>query len=169
MNTQVQIQAIYQYPDDLLAGLRGLKEAGIEIMAVHTPVANHEIAAFMKEKPSPIRFFTLFGGTLGVLTGFGLSIYTAWQWKFIVGGKPPIAPAPYVIEGFEFCILFSVLFNLAGFLLLTRLPRRKLPAYYDPRVSEDRFSVLVSCTTAQCGKINKLLREAGAEEVNALN
>ena len=122
----------------------------------------------MEEKPSLIRYFTLAGGILGILTGFGLSVYTAWQWKFVVSGKPPVPTVPYVIESFEFCILLAVFLNLAGVLFLTRLPKRSLPAYYDPRMTKDRFSVLVSCPDPKREEISILLHEAGAEEVHVI-
>ena len=169
MNNQVNLQAIFVYLDDLLRALQALKERKLDIRAVHSPAPNHEIEAFMNERPSMIRYFTLTGGILGILTGFGLSVYTAWQWKFVVSGKPPIPTVPYVIESFEFCILLAVFLNLAGVLLLTRLPKRTLPAYYDPRVTEDRFSVLVSCPDAEREQISTLLQEAGAEEIHVIS
>jgi len=168
MNDHVQLQAVFAYLDDLLGALRALKERKLDIRAVHSPAPNREIEAFMAEKPSPVRYFTLTGAILGILTGFGLSVYTAWQWKFVVSGKPPVPTVPYVIESFEFCILFGVLLTLAGMLLLGRLPKRSLPAYYDPRVTEDRFSVLVNCPAGEREEIGALLREAGAEEINVI-
>jgi hypothetical protein len=168
MSKQVCLQAIFVYLDDLLGALRALKERKLDIRAVHSPAPNREIGELMEEKPSPIRYFTLAGGILGILTGFGLSVYTAWQWKFVVSGKPPIPTVPYVIESFEFCILLSVFLNLAGVLLLTRLPKRSLPPYYDPRVTEDRFSVLVKCPAAVREEISTLLQKAGAEEINVI-
>jgi len=169
MNDHVQLQAIFVYLDDLLGALRALKERKLDIRAVHSPAPNHEIEVFMNERPSLIRYFTLAGGLLGILTGFGLSVYTAWQWKFVVSGKPPIPTVPYVIESFEFCILFGVLLNLAGLLLLVRLPKRNLPSHYDPRVTEDRFSVLVSCQDMEREQIRVLLHEAGAEEIHVIS
>jgi len=169
MHSHVRLQAIFVYLDDLLRALRSLKDRQLTIHAVHSPVPNHEIAALMADRASPVRYITLAGGILGIVTGFSLSVYTAMQWRFLVSGKPPVPRVPYVIESFEFCILFAVLFNVIGLLLLTRLPRFGLPASYDPRVTEDRYSVLVSCTPAQREEISRLLRENGAEEVNVVS
>jgi Ni/Fe-hydrogenase subunit HybB-like protein len=168
-NQGVQLQAIFVYLDNLLHALRALKAKKFDIRAVHSPAPNREIEALMKERPSLVRYFTLTGGILGILTGFGLSVYTAWQWKFVVSGKPPVPTVPYVIESFEFCILLAVFLNLAGLLLLTRLPKRSLPSYYDPRVTEDRFSVLVSCPAPERDQISTLLHEAGAEEIHVIS
>lgn len=168
MKGTVQLQAIFAYLDDVLAALQVLQKKKITVPAVHSPVPNQEIANLTTKKQSPIRFITLCGGILGIMSGFGLSVYTAWQWKFIVSGKPPVPMVPYVIEGFEFCILFGVLFNVTGMLLLSRLPRVKLPGHYDARVTEDRFSILVNCSADEREAISKLLHDAGAEEVHAV-
>jgi len=168
MGNHVQMQAIFSYLDDLLKALRLLKNRQLDIRAVHSPTPNQEIAALMAEKASPVRYFTLAGAILGIITGFSLSVYTAMQWRFVVSGKPPVPTVPYVIESFEFCILFAVLFNVMGLLLLARLPRLRLPVYYDPRVTEDRYSVLISCDAAEGCEIGRLLLENGAEEVNVV-
>lgn len=168
MADHAHLQGIFAYVDDLLAALGALHERQLTIVAVHSPVPNPKIAALMAPQASPIRLFTLTGGILGIITGFGLSVFTAMQWRFVVSGKPPVPRVPYVIESFEFCILFAVLFTVAGFLLLARLPRFTLPASYDPRVTEDRFSVLVRCSPAEHEAVSRLLHEHGAEEVHVL-
>ena len=167
MKGRVHLHAIFAYPDELLHVLRLLREKNIAVADVHTPVPNKEIEDLTTKKESPVRFITLIGGMLGIAAGFGLSVYTAWQWKFIVSGKPPVPRVPYVIEAFEFCILFGVLFNVAGMMLLSRLPRMKLPAHYDARVTEDRYTVLLNCKEDESTAVRKLLLDAGAEEVNA--
>lgn len=168
MNKPVQLHAVFAFHDDLLAALRALREKNIDLQAVHSPVRNDEITALTTDKKSPVRFITLCGAILGILSGFGLSIYTASQWKFIVSGKPPVPIVPYVIEGFEFCILFGVLFNIIGMLLFSRLPSRSLPAHYDARVSQDRFSVLVNCEPDACESVRRILHDAGAEEIHGI-
>lgn len=168
MSKQIRLLAVYAYLDDLLTAIKAMQQRNLPILAVHSPTGNQEIADLMKEKASPVRFFTLTGGILGILFGYGLAVYTAWQWKFVVSGKPPIPFAPYVIESFEFCILFAVLLNLAGLLLLARLPIRRLPTHHDPRVTEDHFSILAECPEGEAEAIGRLLKEAGAEEIHAL-
>jgi hypothetical protein len=168
MNETKPVMAIYAYLDDLLAAIRSLRELRIEIGEVHSPTMNEEIAAALRLPRSPVRFFTLTGGILGLLIGVGLSIYTAVQWHFIVSGKPPVPRVPYVIVAFEFCILLAVLFNLGGMLLLARLPQITLPVHYDTRLTEDRFSLLIRCPAARRQEIEELLRKTGAEEIHDL-
>ena len=169
MSDDKQLMAIFCYLDDITRAIRSLKDLRIEIRDVHSPSLSHEIIEALGTKRSPVRFFTLTGGILGILTGFGLSIFTAMRWHFIVSGKPPVPTVPYVIEGFEFCILLSVFFNLGGMLLLSRLPKWKLPVHYDERLTEDRFSMLIRCPTARQREISHLLQEAGAEEIHEVD
>jgi molybdopterin-containing oxidoreductase family membrane subunit len=168
MSATQPVLSIFADLDDLLAAIGALRLKGVEIGDVHSPTFQEEIQTALAIPRSPVRFFTLTGGILGILSGFGLAIYTAMQWHFIVSGKPPVPRVPYVIEAFEFCILFSVLCNLGGMLFLARLPKHKLPAHYDPRCTEDRYTMLIHCPPADRAEIGQLLREMGAEEVNDL-
>ncbi len=169
MKEGVRVMALFPFLDDLLAAIATMRERGIEIDDVHSPVYQQEIITALKVKRSPVRFFTFTGGVLGICTGIGLAVFTAIQWHFIVGGKPPVPRAPYVIVAFEFCILLSVLFNLGGMLLLSRLPRFSLPAHYHDRLTEDRYGMLIRCPRAMQQEASELLRRAGAQEVHALD
>jgi hypothetical protein len=162
---QPAMLGVFSYQDDVLRALRAFKERNIPAHRVYSPARSEEIAEALKMKPSPVRFFTLTGGVLGVTTGFGLSIYTAVQWHFVVSGKPPVPLIPYVIEGFEFCILLGVLLTLAGILLLSGMPRFRLPDHYDPRFSEDRYGIVVICAEHHESELTQILQEAGAEEI----
>ncbi len=156
---------IFSYPNDLqiaLAALQGMNQD----CTVFAPSPLESIPATKKPKPSPVRYYTLGGGLLGLLSGFSLAFYTVLQWKFVVSGKPIIPWVPFVIVGFEFLILFGVLFSFAGMLIHSRLPRRGLPAYYDPRFSNDRFGLLIPCRPEERERIAGLLKEAGAEEIH---
>jgi len=157
---------VFKYLDDLVGALKLIREKNFKIRAVYSPVRNHEITEALGLKPSPVRYFTLLGAVLGIALGFGLAIYTAVQWKFIVSGKPPVPTVPYVIVGFEFCILFGVLWNLASLWINSRLPRLHLPENYDPRFSGNRFGVMVVCLESEQEQIAAILNESGAEEVH---
>ena len=105
---------------------------------------------------------------MGAASGFLLSVYTAIQWHFVVSGKPVVPTIPYVIETFEFCILLGVLMNLAGILLLSRLPKTHLPEHYDPRFSEDHFGIAILCNEREKQKVSQILNQSGADEIHDL-
>jgi hypothetical protein len=139
------ILGIFPYFDDLLKTLKDLKASGFSVRDVYSPFPRPEIRKALGQKPSPVRFFTLLGGSLGAAAGIGLASYAHLQWAFVTGGKPVLAWIPFVVVGFEFTILFGVLFTLGSFLLAGRMPNLRLPGHYDPRFSEDRFGVFVAC------------------------
>jgi hypothetical protein len=159
------LMGIFAYLDDFIEALQALKQAGMDFTAF-TPIPRREIREALSMKPSPVRYFTLFGGAFGIISGLSLAVFTVLQWKFIVSGKPVVPWVPFVIIAFEFCILLGVLITLTGLLINIRLPRLHLPHYYDPRFSVDRFGVLVPCTEISLEEVSKMLTEAGAEEIH---
>ncbi len=166
---QPGVMGIYSRLDDALNAVRAATEKKFTVGTVYSPTPRHEIReALGLEELSSVKLFTLFGGLIGIVFGIGLTVYTTMQWKFIVSGKPPIPIVPTVIVAFEFCILFAILFNLAGMLIKNRLPSLRLPEYYDPRWTEDRFGVVVLCSDADREQVSGILRESGAEEVHEI-
>ncbi|MBI5583155.1 MAG: DUF3341 domain-containing protein [Deltaproteobacteria bacterium] len=161
------VLGIFSYPADLRKAVTVLSKMDREL-TVLAPSAQESLQEVLERKPSPVRYYTLGGGLLGLVSGLALAVYTALQWKFVVSGKPLVPWIPFVIVGFEFLILFGVLGSFCGWLLHSRLPRLRLPAYYDPRFSDNRFGLLVYADRAEGGKIAALLQEAGAEEVHDL-
>lgn len=159
------ILGIFSFLDDLLKALEHLKASGIPVHTVFSPTPRHEIQEALRQKPSPIRFFTLLGGSLGVAAGISLASYAHLQWEFVTGGKPVLAWIPFVVVGFEFTILFGVVFTLGSLLFKSRLPKLRLPDYYDSRFSGDRLGVFVSGTGAEREKTREILKKCRAEEV----
>lgn len=167
MARKLELLCIFNYLDDLLIALESMKRESINIKTVYAPTPHHEIGeALGTGGLSSVRYFTLAGGILGILTGIGLTVYTSLEWKFIVSGKPPIPVVTTVIVAFEFCILMAILFNMAGMLIQARMPKVDLPEEYDSRFSGDRFGVLVLCSETERDAVERLMTEAGAEEVH---
>jgi hypothetical protein len=156
---------IFSYLDDLLAVLKKLKEAEFKVLTVFSPIHFSEIQELMGHKPSIVRNLTLVGGILGGVSLVGLAVYAHLSFGFITGGKPILPPIPFVVPFFEGTILLAVIFAVVSWVLKGRLPRVHLPSAYDRRFSEDRFGILVSYTNGQRDIIQRLLEEAGAEEV----
>jgi hypothetical protein len=167
MTRQPALMGVFVYLEDLLAAIKAL-EGEAEDLTVYSPAAHGEIRKALRQKPSPVRYYTLCGGLLGLISGFSLAVYTVLQWKFVVSGKPIIPWIPFVIVGFEFLILFGVFLSFAGMLIHSRLPRWRLPVYYDPRFSDNRFGLLVAYSSQDRKKLTGLLQNAGAEEIHDL-
>ncbi|MEE9122756.1 MAG: DUF3341 domain-containing protein [Syntrophobacteria bacterium] len=153
------------FPDEnkTVTAIEALETSQWEVDRVHSPFPSHKIFDALKLKTSPVGLFTLAGGILGFFTGFALAIYTAIQWNLIVWGKPIVAWFPFVIVGFEFTVLFSVIGNVLGLLIQTRLPDYKGLEQYDQRCSADRFGIVVSCDQEDREKVVEFFKNQGGE------
>ena len=169
MAAKLAVVGIFEYRNEVLSAIEGLKREKVRIHSVYSPMSDEEIRdALGLPLLGPGRFFTLAGGILGILTGIFLAWYTTSQWRFIVGGKPPIPVIPTVIPAFEFFILLSVLFTMAGLLIKNRIPKLRLSAHYDRRFSQDRFGILVYCTDTDFSQVSAILKDSGAGEVRKI-
>ncbi len=162
------VLGVFSYLDDTVKAIEAAKRAKVRVHTVYSPAPCHTLEETLSLKPSPVRFFTLFGGILGLTLGMALAAYTALQWKFIVGGRPVLAWIPFMIIGFEFTILLGILGNLIGMLVKGRMPRIKLPDHYDPRFTRDRYGILLQFSENEEATVYELLKEAEAEKIHEI-
>ncbi len=169
MSNEQGVLGIFAYVDDLLSGLKRLKEKNFEIRSVFSPLRLRAIQEILGTKPSIVRPITLIGGILGGTSLVGLAIYAHLSFKLVTSGKPILPAVPWVIVLFEGTVLLAAIFSVIAWIIKGGLPRIRYrqgqSAGYDPRFSEDRFGILVSCTNGERDQIIKILQEAGAEEV----
>ncbi len=69
------VLGVFAYVDDLLNGLRRLKERNFEIRSVFSPLRLRDIQEILGTKPSIVRLITLIGGILGGTSLVGLAVY----------------------------------------------------------------------------------------------
>ena len=160
------VMGVFSYVDDAGAAVTRLREGGHRNLSVFSPVPYHELEQALGAGPSLVRWVCLVGGVAGLTGGFALCIYSVLSWPLVTGGKELVSLPPFVIIGYESMILLGGLFNLAGMLLLARLPQRASPAPYDPRFSEDRIGIWVPCDGAAVGSVESMLKGHQAEEVH---
>ncbi|MBW1879764.1 MAG: DUF3341 domain-containing protein [Deltaproteobacteria bacterium] len=166
---RVRIKATYAHLDTLLTGIDRLKRADIGGYTVVAPLARHEIEEMVYEgRPSPVRWWTLFGAISGLTFGFLLPALTAAQWPMInPGGKPVVSLPPYIIIMFECTILFGGLFTLLGLIVHAGLPAMFLDrSVQDPRYGDDKFGIVFTDADPELlDEIDGILRKTGAVEV----
>ena len=114
---------------------------------------------------SPVRKYVLAGGITGAITALVLTVGTSWEWNLNTGGRPIASIAPYIVIIFEMMILFGVLGAVNSFFFTSRLPAFEIASGYRTRFGADRFGLVVKAAESESGKIEALMREAGAEEV----
>lgn len=163
MATDISVIGLFPDEQKTAAVIEAMSGYPWQIDRVHSPFPSHKIFDALKLKKSPVGWFTLAGGILGFFTGFSLAIYTALEWKLIIWGKPIIAWIPFVIVGFEFTILFSVLGNVLGLLALGGLPDFKGLKQYDPRCSGEHFGIVATCTEEEQDQVIDFFQNQGGE------
>jgi len=157
------VMGLFTEEGQAVTAITDLASSPWRLKRVHSPFPSHRIAETLRLKKSKVGLFTLFGGIFGFVSGFSLAAFTASRWDLIVSGKPIIAWIPFVIVGFEFTILFSVLFNVAGLLILAKLPRLAGLKVYDPRCSGEHFGVLAACDAGQQEELQGFFRQRGGD------
>lgn len=168
--TKHSMLGVFSFLDDVVTAIEAAGKRQLRVQTVYSPTARHEITEALGLDPlSRVRWFTLTGAILGILTGIAISVYTSLEWELVVSGKPVIPVVTTVIVSFELCILMAILFNLVGMLIQSRMPALKLPADYDPRFSVDQFGVVLACDEGSRTEAVRILTESGAEEVHEVH
>lgn len=161
-NETISILGLFDSDDAAALAIRNLQKSPWPVDRVHSPVPSPKIMNALHVKKSRVGWFTLAGGILGFLAGFGLAVFSATRWNLIVGGKPVAAWVPFFIVGFEFTILFAVMGNIVGLLTLARLPQFSLPEPVDPGFSGAGFGVVATCARSQESALSRFFRDNGA-------
>ncbi|MGD8255425.1 MAG: DUF3341 domain-containing protein [Syntrophobacterales bacterium] len=163
MATDISVMGLFPDEQKTASTIEAMAGYPWKIDQVHSPFPSHRILDALKVKKSPLGWITLAGGILGFISGFGLAIYTGLEWKLIVWGKPVLAWFPFVIVGFEFTILFSVIANVLGLIVLANLPDYKGLDKYDPRCSGEYFGIVVACDQQDQEKVVDFFKNQGGE------
>jgi molybdopterin-containing oxidoreductase family membrane subunit len=157
--------AVFPDVDEFLSCLKTLKEEKYAIARAFSPVRLPEMQDLLTPKPSFTRTFTLIGGIIGASGLVGLATYAHLSFRLIVWGKPILAWVPWVVVAFEGAILFGSLLAFVSWVFKAGLPRSYIDPGYDAAFSGHKFGVLVSAAGDSVEKLERLLKERGAEEV----
>jgi hypothetical protein len=156
--------ASFVHIDAAVDAIRALRAMGQRNVVVYSPSPNHELDEALNQRVSPVRLFTLIGGLTGCAAGFAMTIWMSYDWPVLVGGKPIASIPPYVVIGFELTILLGALSTVTAVALFSVLMGKRGIAY-DPRFSDDQIGIFVPASSEQLGRVENLLRSAGAVEV----
>jgi hypothetical protein len=155
----------YAGVDALAAAVKAIRARNLGEVHTISPVPLDGIDELLGAKPSPVRYFTLTGGLVGLIIGWALPIGSALHYPLIVGGKPLISLTPFGVIAYVCTILFGALFTILGMLISARLPRIQVGRGYDPRLTGNRFGLQVIAPGDRLDEIKDALYGLGAEEV----
>jgi Protein of unknown function (DUF3341) len=167
--SEVAVISTFESDEECAQGILALHGASIHEFSAFFPFPSEKILEAADHVrswgPSPVRYWQLFGGITGVLSAIALTFGTSWEWNLIVGGRPVISVPPYIIIMFELLILIGGLSGLMGFFVHNRMPVFDPLPGYRSRFSEDKFGLVVQCDESAAGRVESVLRDAGAEDI----
>ena len=167
----VGLLAEYTSVDQILKAAGVVRRAGFTRWDVHSPFPIHGIDYAMGIKPTILPWIVLAMGLTGLASAILLQWYcNAFDYKFLISGKPLWSFPANVPIMFELTVLFSSYTAVAAMLMLNRLPRLYNPLFKHDRfrrATDDRFFVVLDATDPKFEEAasTQLLLDAGATAV----
>ena len=166
MSTHVQI-ALYADERALLEAIRLCRAEGLEVVDAHTPYPVHGIESALGLRHTRLPVVCFLFGLTGLVAGLWLQYWTsAVDWPLNVGGKPFDSLPAFMPVAFELMVLFAGLGVAGSFLFRSRLFPGRTAVVVDPRVTDDRFALVVQAPGAAVPpqRIEEIWRRTGALE-----
>ncbi len=157
--------------DSVVTAARAVRDAGFTRWDVHSPFPIHGIDRAMGIRPTILPCLVLGGGIVGLISGLALQWYTnAFDYPFLVSGKPLLSVPAWIPVVFETTVLFAALTAVFGMLGLNRLPMLYNPLFKNAvfrRVTSDRFFIVIYADDPKFDAVaaQSLLQSLGALSV----
>jgi len=133
--------------DEFLDAVTAVRKAGFTKWDTHTPFVLHGLDAAMGIKPTKLPFVVFAAGLTGCAAGIGLQWFTnAFDYPFLISGKPIFSLPANIPVAFEMTILFAAISALVGMLAFNGLPRLSHPLHSSrllKRATDDRFMISI--------------------------
>lgn len=164
------VTGYYHDEEDLIKGLRYMKETGFEIIDVLTPFPVHGLDKILKIERSKLSRIAFAAGAVGAVVGFG---FQAWvftkAYPINFGGKPFFAVPSFMPVTFELAVLFAAFALVIAFFVRSKLGPGAKTVIHDERITDDIFLVVVKVEDETAGKstreVEQALIGAGAEGI----
>ena len=164
--------AEYEDENKLLDAARKVRDSGYSRIDAFTPFPVHGIDEALAIKPTILPWFSFFAGLTGTMTALALQLWTnAYDYPYIISGKPYASIPAFIPVTFELTVLFAAGTTLVAMILLNGLPRFSNPVFTNPRfdkVTDDKFFLWVDSRDKYFNseKVKSLLGETGAIDID---
>jgi hypothetical protein len=139
----------------------GVADADITVISAE-PMEHYEFGEM--NKSTYMWYIASVGGLLGLAFGTWLTRMTEVAWPLPTGNMPIVAWWPNMIVMFELTMLGAIIATV-GTLLVTGGLLRRVPALYDPAVSDGKILVGVENPPVAAAVVAQALRSGGAEPI----
>ena len=143
MNRRVLI-GVFATEESILAVTDAARRRGLKIVDVFAPYAVHGLDRAMGLERSKLPWVCFALGLFGASFKVWFEYWTtATDWPLNVGGKPWNSLPAFVPITFEVMVLFAGISTVLAFFGMSRLWPGRKPALLDPRVTNDRFALVL--------------------------
>jgi mono/diheme cytochrome c family protein len=166
--------AEYDSPGALVRAAEQVRDAGYRKWDCHSPFPVHGIDPAMGIRPTILPVL-VFGGAI---TGTALAILmqwwmNAWEWQWIVSGKPFFSLPQQIPIAFEVTVLLAGFTTFFGLWALNKLPQAWHPLFKSDRfrkATTDGFFVSIEAADGKFDRAatERLLRDAGATSIEEI-
>jgi len=162
------VLAEFDTPGELIHAARKVRDAGYTAFDCFSPFPVHGIDEAMGIKRTILPVLVFAGGFAGTLGGLFLQWWmNAYNWPWIVSGKPSWSIPANIPIGFETTILVAVLTSFFGMWILNKLPQVWHPFFRLERfgrASDDAFLLGIEARDERfdADGTTRLLKDAGA-------
>jgi mono/diheme cytochrome c family protein len=138
-----------EYADEnhLLEACRKVRDSGYTRTDAFTPFPVHGIDEALGIKPTVLPWIVLCFGLSGLSLALVMQWWTnAYDYPYIISGKPYFSLPAFIPVTFELTILFSAFSTFLGMIALNGLPKFSNPVFTNPkfdRATDDRFFLWV--------------------------
>lgn len=145
----------FDEPGLLMEATTRARDAKFGPIDTFTPYPIHGMEAAQGLRRSWLPWVTFGAGITGLVCGYLLQYWTsAVDWPINVGGKPMNSWPAFIPVTFEATVLFAGLFTVGAMFLVNGLPNIKRRAF-DPRLTRDRFALLIEAPGKQAASWEK--------------
>src|ERR1700685_1237914 len=124
------MMAEFETPTQLVEAARKVRLAGFRKFDAFAPYPIHELDGAMDLHDNRVSLFTLIGGFLGCVGGFGLACWvSAVALPLNIGGRPMISVPMFIPITFECTILLGGLTAAISMLMMNGLPEPYHPVF----------------------------------------
>lgn len=149
---------VFERAEDIVGAAAATRGQGVLIADAYTPYAVHGLDRAMGLAPSRIPWVCFTCGLVGATSFLAFQYWASTvSWAINVGGRPWNSLPAFVPATFEVMVLFAGIGTVLAFLIAAGLRpggRLDLP---DPRVTDDRFVLILVADKVESSALRTLL------------
>jgi hypothetical protein len=161
-----QFVCVFDRQEDLVGAVAASRERGFTVVDAYAPYPVHGLSTAMGVEPSRLPLICC---ALGVVSGAAMLAFQHWasavDWPINVGGRPWNSFPAFVPVAFEVIVLVAALGTVAAFVAVSGLRPWRNAGVPDPRVTDDRFALVMRAGSDERKNVIALMARFGAASV----